>query len=247
MVNEDARYRIEFGNVVLADSLPRLLNAEQGLITPLGIPAYINTKELTRQLKVWRLGDSGEQTLELDTQVTGTENGIISLLQLADNMPVSYFKPVYPSDDKINQTIAQFVFSEEEQPQEVSVVILAVDYYSLLMASNNINNVSSSRKETIAEFVLPKGVVSPPVTLDLNYFHGVNNNLPAQFFYKILNAQTGAIIQDYNVNNKITIQTQSGLQLNPVYKFTLFQWDYLSPVTPFKKPAALINSEEWVD
>lgn len=247
MINEDARYRVEFGNIVLADSLPRLLDAGQGLTSPLSLPAYINTQELTRELKVWRLGANGEQTLELNTQVTGKENGIISLLQLSEDMPVSYFQPVYPPNDKISQTMAQFVFSETEQPQEVNVSILAVDYYSLLMASNNINNVSSSRKEVVAEFNLSKGIVSIPVTLDLNIFEGVNNNLPAQFFYRITDVQTGTILQDYNVNNKITVQTQSGLQLNPEYKFTLFQWEYQSLAIPFKKPIALINGEEWID
>lgn len=247
MDNADARYRIEFGNTVLADTLPRLINAEQGLTSPQSLPAYINNQELTRDLKVWKLEENGEQTLQLNTQVSATENGIISLLQLSDDMPLSYFQPVYPPNDKITQTMAQFVYSETEQPQNVSISILVVDYYSLLMASNNINNVPASRKEVIAEFDLSKGTVSLPVTLDLDFFDGVNNNLPAQFFYRVMNIETGAVLQEYNVNNKITVQTQSGLQLNPVYKFTLFQWEYQSPAVPFKKPVALINGEGWID
>lgn len=246
MENPDVRYRVQFGDVVIADTLPRVINEEQGLTSPQSLPAYINIKQLTQSLKVWKLGN-GEQTLVLDTEVTASENGVISLLQLTDDGGISYFQPVFPPKDKTTQTIAQVVYSEDEQPDEVSVSILAVDYYSLLVASNNINNVSFSRKKIIAEFNLSKSVVSPPITLDLDMFAGVNNNLPAQFFYRISNIQTGAIIQDYNVNNKINVQTISGLQLNPLYKFTLFQWEYQSATMPFKKPVALINSGEWLD
>jgi hypothetical protein len=243
--NPKARYRIDFGNTKLTDSLP-FINAD-GTQTVFQSQAlvYIKEKELSQNLKVWRLGANGSETLESNTQVTAPANGFISLLQLSNNSPVTVYKPVAPPVDKISQTNVQFFYANAAQPNQVRVTILAIDFIAFLQPPilSNFNTLPANQKSEIATFIINKGELSAPVTLDLKLFTSVAANA---FFYKITNPSTGVVIQDYTYTpTPASTRIQpAAIGQNPKFKFSVFQWNYTSASVPFKA-AVLIDGEEW--
>lgn len=242
MQNQDARYRIDFGQTQLADTLPKI--APTGIILA-GEQKYVKENELTQQLKVWRRNPDGTETLELETPITAPAGGSISLLQLSDSSPVVSLKEVHPPEDKPSQTVAQFFYAGANQPDHVKVTVLAVDLVSLAMAGNNVNNVAENKKGTVASFTMSKGELSQIITLDLKQFVAINNNI-STFLYRIENPATGAILQDYAGSRKITVPVYSSAQpLNAKYKHILFQWGYQSATIPFQTPVSIINGEAW--
>jgi hypothetical protein len=240
--NPTARYRLDFGTTKLSDSLPYLVN---GVLILKANPVYFKNTALTEDLRVWRLGASGTETLELTTPVTATANGFISLLQLSDSSPLTIYNPVAPPADKTTQTNVQLFYANAAQPQKVTVTVLAIDFLYFIGNGLSFTTLPANKKKEIANFTINKAVLSPNITLDLNLFNDINGAATA-FFYKITDPVTGVVLQDYkytpsSASTRINIIASS---INPKYKFSLFQWDYSSPTVPFKA-TALIDGEEW--
>lgn len=76
-------------------------------------------------------------------------------------------------------------------------------------------------------------------------YEGVNNNLPAYFFYKLSNPDTGEVLQDYNNNLKINIETLQSNRINPKYKYTLFQLKSKSGGQNKMYFKAIITGDNW--
>jgi hypothetical protein len=253
--NPNARYRIDYGQVQVIDSLP--------FVNKNGVTYQFNTnksvllkeKNLNEELKIWRYQPNGTQILESTIPINFNDKRKIQLLQFADNSNLSLFEPINPPSDQRTQTNTQFFYADNNQPPQVNVTILAVDSFALLLASGqNPNNVSADKKREIKTITLNKGVLSEIVTLDLNLFKQANG-LQTIFLCKITDAQTNTILQNYGTNNATTVNSQiiipstsgepsSTRGINPVNKFTLFQWKYNSPTTPFKANL-LINGDKW--
>ncbi|WP_310554515.1 hypothetical protein [Flavobacterium sp.] len=241
--NPNARYRIDFGTTKLTDSLP-FINSDGTQTVFESTVAYFKEKELTQDLKIWRLGASGTETLESTTPVTAPANGFISLLQLSDSSPLTVYNPIAPPADKTSQTNVQFFYANAAQPNQVRVTILAIDFIEFLTtAGQNFNNLTADKKSEIATFIINKGELRAPVTLDLKLFNSAGANA---FFYKITDPVSGVILQDYKANSSITNSriaiTTTGT--NPKFKFSLFQWGYTSSIVPFKA-TALIDGDVW--
>jgi hypothetical protein len=242
--NNAARYRIDFGSVRLSDSLP-YLSQDAGIynLTRTSKGVYIKQKKLSQDLKIWRLGANGSQILESTMMVNApAEGGVISLLQLSDKSPLNYFNPVLPQNERTTQTI-QLFYTDASQSNDVNVTILAVEYITFLTTGQNFNNLAIDKKKELATFALQKGLLSESVTLDLNLFKQINK-VPTAFFYKITDAKTGTILQNYNKSYKLDPIVDANNKLNPVYKCSLFRLKYNTINAPFKAEN-LINRYEW--
>ena len=171
-------------------------------------------------------------------------------MQFADNSNLSIFEPINPDTNKRTQTNAQFFYSNSNQPPQINITILAIDSYALLLApGQNPVNVPADKKTEIKTFTLNKSTLSEIVTLDLDLFKQPNG-LETIFLYKITDTQTGAILQNYGNNNtttansKVNISVSPTTRINPVNKFTLFQYKYNTATIPFKSNF-LINGDSW--
>lgn len=244
-VNDNAQYRIDFGNQRLTKTSP--FDSKEKIEIVSG-KVYIKEKDLKQDLKIWRLGADGTETLESITSIQAEANDFISLLQLTDNKPVTVFKPELPKSDQPTQTNVQFFYGNELQPETIKVSILAVDYFFFLTDENvnyTFENLPTNKKKEIANFTLSKGVLSEIINLDLNLFND-ENNVGTAFFYEITNAATGTIIQNYedSSKSKIEVDLKLGEGVLTKYKFSLLQWDYVRSSIPFKINT-LKSFEKW--
>jgi hypothetical protein len=246
--NNSARYQVDFGQEKLADSLPYLSKSNTGVYSLIYASkgTFLKQKKLTQDLKIWRLGKDGSKILESNIVITAPEKGgTISLLQLSDKSPLSYFNPIPPSSDKTTHTNTQFFYVGANQPNQLKISILAVEYLTFLTtARQDFNNLPIDKKKELPTFTLKKGILSEELALDLNMYKQVNG-VPTAFFYKITNPETGEILQNYNKSNKIDLQTAT-IKTNPKFKCSLFRINYnnATTTTPFNFEN-FINRYEW--
>ncbi len=246
--NNTARYQIDFGQEKLADSLPYFSKDNTGIsnLVYTSKGTFLKQKKLTQDLKIWRLTKDGGKILESNIVISAPEKGgTISLLQLSDGSPLSYFNPIAPSIDKTTQTNSQFFYTGVSLPDELKVSILAVEYLTFLtIARQDFNNLPIDKKKDLPIFTLKKGVLSDAVALDLNMYKQING-VPTAFFYKITNAETGEILQDYNKDIKINLHTSETIKTNPKYKCSLFRLKYTNVATNPFRVENFINRYEW--
>ncbi len=242
MQNPAARYQIDFDNIRISDSLP-YFDKKNNLLNFVSKEIYIKQNE-EKLIKIWRLGANGSQTLESATMVN-SKNGL-QLLQMSDNLPLTYYiRPQAPPADKTTQTNVQFFYADTNQPDQVKITILAVEYLTFLIKGQNFDNLSDDKKKEIASFDLKKGDLSSVFTLDLDFYKEINK-VATGYYYKITNTATGTIIQDYNKLNKIIITAgpTPQTQLFPKFKTSLFKWSYTGVANPFMV-VGVINGENW--
>lgn len=250
MADTDARYRVEFGGLTLADTLPNQWMSS--------VPVYVKESGLTDMLRIYRLAD-GARTLESETEYTfkpfpvnpsSSDAASVSLVQLAAGAPVQVLQePKTPAD---SAAIAlQFFFADERVPERVKITIMAVDQYSLILKNYKLGNVPDDMKTEAAEVELTRGVLSETVELNLNFYGEVNNGLAARFLYKVSDAG-GTILQDYKVGSSavatVEIKPESktvNKKPRPVYQSAVMQWTYQSEAVPFATPKVLMNGEKW--
>ncbi len=248
MKNQEARYRIDFGNTKIADSLPFLKPQDSGKpVLTRGVSGiYLKQRELTQDLKVWRLNKSGTEVLESSRKFNAT-NGI-TFLQLTDNLPLALYNPILPPADKTKQINVQFFYKDNAQSDNVMITILAIDYYYYLTNGRNLATMPADRKTEVTSFTLKKGDLSDVINFDLKLFK--NSPVATVFFYKTTDMKTGAVLQDYKANPAdvstiIPIQKKLG-GVDPKYKSSVLELGYISETVPFKvNETPFINGEEW--
>ena len=245
--NPNARYKMDYGQVKVLDSLP-FKNGNQFINIK---SFFIKENNLNQSFMIWRLGENNQPILESIIPVNLLKKRKLQFMQFSDNSNLTLFEPINPPLDKPTQINAQFFYADNNQPDKISITILAVDSFALLLAlGQNPNNVAYNKKQEIKTFDIDKGKLSEIVTLDLNLFQQING-LETIFLYKITDLATGQILQNYGSNNATTINSKINIQvkdirINPKNKFSLFQLKFNSVIVPFKNNV-LVNGDEWAD
>lgn len=242
--NTDYCYRVNFGETLLADSL---YSANSDFAYKSFASAYISADQLSDTLKVWRYIDSTTLSLEVNTFLTyNPSDGFINLVQIVDSGKIILPPTSTLSDVDTTKTSFFFLHNDDNQPEQVFVEIMAVDYYSLIMNGSNLVRVPDSLKEVVAHMALTKNEFSQEVILDNNYFAGkTENDYGCNFFFAIYD-ENDSLIQDYDNGMKITLEYING-SINAIYKKKLMQFPYKSASQPFKSPTIFndLFNEKW--
>ncbi len=238
--NNTARYRIDFGDIQVTDSLPFIDNFSR-LISNKAV--FIKEKNLVKDLKIWRKNADGSETFESSNLVNASKE--IQLLQLIDKSKLVIFNPINPNENNKTQIATQFFYADNLQPNQINISIIAVDFYALLLAFNNPNNVATNKKIEIKNFTLEKSKLSEIIFLDLDLFKQVNG-INTVYLYKITDIETGSILQNYGVDNvsvsNSKIEIPANNNLYPKYKYTLFRLKHNSTLIPYKSNSLIVGN-----
>ena len=248
MADNDVRYHIMFGDTDF-DTLSVHKMQSTGR-------HYRAVDEMTEKLKVWSVADDGSELLLIDSLLVLKPLSTINLIQVASGAVPELIDPELTPTDSTS-TAVRFFYADALQTSgadKVKVTILAVDQYALILKSYKIANVHDTLKTVVGEPELSLGELSDPIELNVNLYGkgGINKGLSARFFYRITDAATGMLIQDYVATSSITtsaeIKVESARKNNmpyAVYKSYVMQWKYKSVALPFNSPEVLMRGEKW--
>ncbi len=242
--DEEARYKIEFNNKILADTLP--YDGGVGNMVSISNVAYFNINNLSGNLKVWRYSESGSSlTLEMDTPIKMETQQTINLAQIAPGGFIQ-FPPISTLTEIDNNKTSIFLYySNKNQKQNVDVSIIAVDYITYLKNRRKLSKVPEEYKKEVSRFNLYKNSLSEEIVLDLDYYSGENKGIPPLFLYAIYDSEDNSLIIDYDAKREIEIGFVKGT-LNPINRKEVMQLKYKSEELPFDEPESIkILAEEW--
>jgi hypothetical protein len=254
IADPDARFAVEYAGVEVDSSLP--FTNEVGMRYESKETAYINESSMSNLLRVYRLGSNGERIPDMEEQVEvlPVSNGfVIPLAQLAAGSPVQILSVPEAATDS-NSIALQFFYGDVNQPEEVKITILAVDQYSLLVKSYNLNNVHDTMKAEVGEITLRRGELSERVVLNFYRFKHPNPSydLASKFYYKISNPTDGNILQDYKAAslaaNAAEIKPESAVRNKipyAIYKSAIMRFTYKDTSMKFASPTELLKGEKW--
>jgi len=235
---DSADYRVDFGNRKLAT-----LSSGSTLGSNL---EYYAQDELTDSLKVWKIRDGEPAELLLDTVVSIAPLGTFNFMQVAAGVPLQLVKDAAELTDS-SQCQLQFFYTDPLQPERVTIDMLAVDQYAILLKGGKLASLPDTAKTVIASITLSRNKLSEPVIFNIQQFTRFNKGLSAKFFYRITNATTGTLLQDYNTKNYssaasakvaeiyIPLTKRNGKEY-PAYKSFIMKWVYKSAELSFGTP-----------
>ncbi|MFT3739448.1 MAG: hypothetical protein QM786_11880 [Breznakibacter sp.] len=218
---------------------------------------YVALNEMTDHLRAWLLNNDGTPTLQLDTMLTVKPTSVVNLIQVAPGGTLQLIDTQLTPADSASTAVRFFYADELQAPgsEELLITVLAVDQYALMTTkpSYSIDNVAESLKTVVAELELSRGTLSVAVELNVNLYGNMNKGLSARFFYRIADAETGVVIQDYRAGSTSSTSTaeikiESARKNNvpyPTYKSYVMQWTYKSEAIPFASPTVLMRGERW--
>jgi len=241
----NVKYKIQFGESVLGDSLPYCTDSSRLIYKVQGDDVFFNTNNLTNHFKVWQYSqDLSSLTLKIDTILTIQPEETVSLVQYSAKGTILFPPAPTLSNDDTTKTSVFFIYSDNNQPDKVRIDILAVDYYNFLI-KRSIEKVGDEYKTVVAQINLTKNELSEEVIFDTNFYSEINKGLSARYFYAIYDAE-GNLLQDFDTKKaKIDIETLEGL--NTQYRYVIMNWPYSSESILMGSPEELNFSlkEEW--
>jgi hypothetical protein len=256
LADPDARFAIEYEGMELADTLPYVWSFGI-LMYESRQTVYVDENHMKGLLRVYRL-ENGERIPDMEKQVSVVPvvqgrletYSFITLVQLAAGGPLQVLS--VPETQADSSSIAlQFFYSDERQPEEVSVSLLAVDQYSLIMKSYKLDNVPDTMKVEVGEIALHRGELSETTVLNLNHFGEASKGLAAKFYYRVYDA-AGNLLQDYKAASSAAKTAEikpESIKRNsiycPVYKSAVMQWEFQAEDTPFASPKTIMTGEKW--
>jgi hypothetical protein len=254
IADPDARFAVEYAGVELSDTLPYIFNDGLGTVRfDSKKTAYVSENSMSNLLRVYQLESNGERTLKLEEQVEvlPVSNGfVIPLVQLAADSPVQILNAPPATDS--SSIAVQFFYGDANQPEEVKLTILAVDFLSLAQKSYNLNNVPDTMKVEVGEINLQRCELSERVVLNFYQFKNPSGQTAAKFYYKISNPTDGNILQDYkaasSAANAAEIKPESAVRNKipyATYKSAIMRFTYKDTSMKFASPTELLKGEKW--
>ena len=246
LAEEDVTYKIQFGDVVLSDTLPDYENDDNSKRF-LSNKKYYNINDLTNKLRVWKhIGNDKPAVLELDIELEAKPKEEIKLIQLVSGSPIQLPSQSTLTENDTTKTSVYLIYNNENQLPKVNISIIAVDYMTLRRNGNKLANVPEKFKQEVEMFTLEKGLKSKECKLDLYYYEGEVRKIRAKFFYAIYDANDNSLIQDYNVKKEIEIPYFTSTKVNTINRMMIMQFPYDSEEVPFDEPESIKKlAEEW--
>ncbi|MDR0768403.1 MAG: hypothetical protein LBE71_00615 [Dysgonamonadaceae bacterium] len=253
IADPDARFAVEYAGVELSDTLPYIFNNGLGTVRfDSKKTAYVSENSMSNLLRVYRL-ENDERIVDMEAQVdvSAVSTGFtIPSAQLAADSPVQILSVPEAATDS-SSTAVQFFYGDPSQPEEVDITILAVDQYSLLMKSYNLNNVHDTMKAEVGEINLQRGELSERVVLNFYQFKNPSGQAAAKFYYRVYDGE-GTLLQDYkaasSATNAAEIKPESAVRNKipyATYKSAIMQFTYKDTSMQFASPTELLKGEKW--
>ena len=231
------KFRFEVNDIIIGDSIPNKWDDNlERIVYP--------TNDAQQRLTVWRyLNKQGDVALALDTVLDLNQQTDIKFLHFGGDGDMELMPQSTLADTDTTKTSLFLTYGGIEQPDMVYIDVLAVDFFSLIMAGYNISNVADQGKKALPHLKLKKYQLSHEVIVDINCFRDINYGLPAQFYYAVYDARDNSLIQDFNASYALTPEYTSN-PLKSINRLQVINLPYRSETELFGYSNTII-SEKW--